>query len=485
LEYLAELYPGAVIKASTLDAFAKRLTTVRDKLPIVKEEIGDSWIHGAGSDPLKVSQYRELLRLRSEWIHNGMLDVDSDTYYKFSERLLLIPEHTWGMDEKKYLPDFEHYSVTDFDEARKIDRIQPNVSYKYNYIGAFAMDALDERSSDLFKDWAGSKSYSLFESSWQEQRKYNQQAIAGLPVQLQNKANSALNKLSNFETWGRIEESCVSLEVGKWYRLGAFDVKFAEDGSIDGLKDQKGKLWADSEHVIGLYRYETFGKSNYDRWFDEYVENIRETHSWAEADFGKPGMEFSLPKPEHQLYTPILQNLRYTSSSTEDLVVAKLTLSSDIMKYTGAPQEVWLKYAFNKSSDRCDITLQWNNKRAFRLPEAAWLFINPLVDNPNRWELGKMGQWISPLFVVKNGNRNMHAVNEGVRYLGTDGHVQMTTWDAPLISPGEPRLLQFDQTFASLDGGMHFNLHNNVWGTNFAMWIEGDAKFRFTLEWKQ
>ncbi|KAA1186311.1 hypothetical protein [Paenibacillus sp. B2(2019)] len=64
--------------------------------------------------------------------------------------------------------------------------------------------------------------------------------------------------------------------------------------------------------------------------------------------------------------------------------------------------------------------------------------INLVVDNPNRWELGKMGQWVSPLFVMKNGNRNMHAVNEGGRYQRPDGHVQLTTWDAPLVSPGEP-----------------------------------------------
>lgn len=87
--------------------------------------------------------------------------------------------------------------------------------------------------------------------------------------------------------------------------------------------------------------------------------------------------------------------------------------------------------------------------------------------------------WIKQYEYHGDGN----AVNEGVRYLGTDGRVQITTLDAPLVCPGEPRLLQFDQTFAPLDGGMHFNLHNNVWGTNFPMWVEGDAQFRFTLEW--
>ena len=30
-------------------------------------------------------------------------------------------------------------------------------------------------------------------------------------------------------------------------------------------------------------------------------------------------------------------------------------------------------------------------------------------------------------------------------------------------------------------GAMHVNLYNNVWGTNFPMWYEEDARFRFVL----
>ncbi|MBP1965317.1 hypothetical protein J2Z65_004554 [Paenibacillus aceris] len=103
------------------------------------------------------------------------------------------------------------------------------------------------------------------------------------------------------------------------------------------------------------------------------------------------------------------------------------------------------------------------------------------VDNPNLWKMDKMGQLMSPLEVVKNGNRNLHAVNSGVYYRGSDGEVRLETLDAPLLSPGEKRVLQFDNSFAPLDGGMHFNLHNNVWGTNFPMWFEDNAKFRFSI----
>ncbi|MNO03120.1 hypothetical protein D3C81_2237310 [compost metagenome] len=57
----------------------------------------------------------------------------------------------------------------------------------------------------------------------------------------------------------------------------------------------------------------------------------------------------------------------------------------------------------------------------------------------------------------------------------------LETLDATLAAPGAGRLLQFDNTFAPLDPGWHFNLHNNIWGTNFPMWYGEDAKFRFRL----
>ncbi len=105
-------------------------------------------------------------------------------------------------------------------------------------------------------------------------------------------------------------------------------------------------------------------------------------------------------------------------------------------------------------------------------------------DNPNMWTMDKLGTRISPLSVIKNGNRNMHAVNTGLYYEGTDGSLIIETMDAPIVCPGERRLLQFNNTFAPLEGGFHFNLHNNVWGTNFRMWFEEDMKYRFRLLFK-
>lgn len=78
-------FPDASVFASTFDSFTVKLQTVAKTLPIVTGmtavaifipcwvfvykilqiptgEIGDTWIHGVASDPLKVAQFREIMR---------------------------------------------------------------------------------------------------------------------------------------------------------------------------------------------------------------------------------------------------------------------------------------------------------------------------------------------------------------------------------------------------------------------------------------
>ena len=92
-----------------------------------------------------------------------------------------------------------------------------------------------------------------------------------------------------------------------------------------------------------------------------------------------------------------------------------------------------------------------------------------------------LGQPVSPLDVVRRGGRALHAVGEGMAYDGPDGRLEIATPDAPLVAPGEPRLLDADPPVPDLAGGLHVLLHDNCWGTNFPMWWEGPARFAFTI----
>ena len=55
---ISEIFPNAEIIASTFDNFTQHLDGVKDRLPVVTSEAGDSWIYGVPSDPQKVSRMK-------------------------------------------------------------------------------------------------------------------------------------------------------------------------------------------------------------------------------------------------------------------------------------------------------------------------------------------------------------------------------------------------------------------------------------------
>ncbi|RED60343.1 DUF5054 domain-containing protein [Cohnella lupini] len=472
-------YPEAEVLASTLDAFAEKLAERRDSLPLIREEIGDTWIHGAGTDPLKLAKLRELQRLRSGWIEDGTMIENSEEYKGMSEGMLFVAEHTWGLDVKKWLPDFRNYSKKDFQAARLKDEVDVHdLPAKFGYIGAFAMDEFDRHSQGLFEAEQSRRSYSMIESSWAEQREYIDQAVSHLAPVRREEALQALNQLSPVSADLAGAET---LQVRTIHRSGPYSIAFSENGALIHLEDDNGKRWIDEKTPFGSYAYETFGTEDYARYFRTYMQNLPVTHPWADADFSKPGFEFVRPRPSHMLFQPVLIDLHRLRGESSDRYVLRLRMPEEAHKQYGAPRELEIEYAIDFVTGIIGISLLWFGKEANRLPEASWFGCGLQVDNPNLWTMDKLGMPLSPLRVVKDGNRNLHALGSGVRYEGADGVADIETLDAALAAPGRGRLLQFDNTFAPLDGGWDFNLHNNIWGTNFPMWYGEDAKFRFRL----
>ena len=77
------------------------------KLPVVTQEIGDTWLYGCPSDPLKNVIFREISRRRAACVASKRCDPTDKTFQRFDRLLTKIPEHTWGEDTTWYLHDYD------------------------------------------------------------------------------------------------------------------------------------------------------------------------------------------------------------------------------------------------------------------------------------------------------------------------------------------------------------------------------------------
>jgi hypothetical protein len=443
---LRRRFPEARIVASTLDAFAERLVEIKHQLPVVTGEIGDTWIHGVGSDPKKVSDFRELSRLRRHWLETGQAQLDDPRFHAFSRALLLVPEHTWGMDEKMYLADYTNYTRAQFDSVCASARCQ------------------------------------TFAASWAEQRAYIDTALAALDgTALASEARAALRRLeparpsvAAMQPIAQPGEPIVGAQLSI-----AID---AQTGAIMQLTEQAtGRDWADPQHLLALLRYQTFAQADYDRFRRQYSINKRTTAAWAVPDFTKPGMAAS--GAESRWWLPSLCGLHHTRSATGERILVELALPAEATERYGCPARATLEIELPDDEPAIYFDLQWFEKPASRLPEALWLSFMPCDTVAKGWALEKMGQKIAPLEVVRDGNRRLHAV-AAAEYQNAGEYLRLETLDAPLVAPGEPALLNFSNRQPPLQHGMHVNLYNNVWGTNFPMWYAEDARFRFVLRFQ-
>jgi len=435
---LARQFPGAQIKAASLSEVAAALAPFRATLPVVTQEIGDTWVYGCSSDPVKVAHYRELCRLRREWLASGALKAGSKTDLDWTRRLILAPEHTWGCDIKSNLGDWDAYTPAELKAARS----QPN--------------------------------FQKVESTWAEKRANNETAIAALPPAL---AASARLRLSSLTPMPPKTQGLTQLAPGEEIKTKHFVLSLdPATGAICRLKDKKtGREWASATHPLGLFSYQTFSNADYTRFLSQYV-TIKDW--WPPQDFGKPGLD-KYPA-ESRTWTPASQQSFAGRDAQGHRVVTELHMPKNT-PLTAWPGQMTMELILPDAEPVVQLEFQWFGKAANRLPEALWLSFQPLAPDVSGWRLDKSGQAVAPQEVISRGGRSLHAVTQGVSYQDAHGQFRLDTLDAPLVAPGQKKLLDFDNALPDVSGGVHVNLFNNTWGTNYVMWLDDDMRFRFVL----
>ena len=420
-ETYAELrakYPNAKLVPGSFNEIAEEFRAIKDQLPVVTSEIGDTWIHGYASAPMRLAKFRALSNMYSQWLADGKIRKDSDEAVAFAVELAMVAEHTFGVDVKTHIQNWDIYDMDEFMSARK-----ENDSFQYA------------------------------EVSWAEQDAYIDAAIACLPGNLQNEAYAAIASVESVYVPNL--EGAVNIQDRQWSE------KFLKNDVLN---------------VTGLY-YQTYDGSYYEDFFSRY---LRARYGWALADFGKTGIEDSKAVNANVPAQIVLSKTEKEKDGTRS--VYELSFKGDErLDERMFPAKVFMEVFEYRIGNKADITLTFIDKPAVRLPEAYWLSFD--AEDIISLVAEKTGAEVNLMDVVEKGNRQMHGIDRYVDIVTSAGTVRIWSKEAFLVNVGEALGLNYSTSYPDMQGGIHFNLNNNLWGTNFTMWNEGSMTYHFTVEY--
>lgn len=458
LDKIKAEFPDYEVEASTLDDYAEILWDVRDKLPVIENEIGDTWIHGSASDPYKSAALRQLMNLKSKWLSDGTMERNTEEYTGFSDALICVAEHTCGMDTKNSYADYDSYLKPQFQKARKRDKIivkHPFRDFPYNIL-------------NIINKIRYTSSYSIIEKSWQEQRDYISKAVNSLNGVHKKEAETALANLLP-------EKPCEFKGEKLNGEINACGFSFGLN-SFGGI----GSLSFNGQEIIKnnskpFFEFRSYTSEDYDFWFKNYSRNMKDNAVWAYPDFGRPLLKCYDGKYPAGSFYYSMENAFAEKVENAVKVSVNLKCDRELCEKTGAPRVVQVVYTLNESGLSFDVS--WFGKDASRLTEAIFIHLYP---NTDEISLVKIGSEVDYKSVVSMGGKNLHAV-EKCEFASGAGEFELINRHSPLISIGKGKILEYDNKIESIEDGISYVLYDNVWGTNFPQWYEDNAKFSFEI----
>lgn len=310
----------------------------------------------------------------------------------------------------------------------------------------------DKYDMDKFIAARQTEPFRKVEASWREIDQYLESSLQYLPLSLQEEAQAAFDIIDHPEQ----------------PRFSAKSETADESWSLPLLG---GKL------KIGGLLYQMYDSHDYDRYLDNY---LRARYGWALDDLGKTGLDSS-KAVSVSLQAKVIQKETTKKKGGTDYLYELAFPAREGVDARVYPEKMYAHVFADKKGRKAEVEVTIWNKPAVRLPEAYWLSFE--ADDILSIVAEKIGQPVDLLDVVEKGNRQMHGIDRYVDLITSAGTIRIWSETAFLVNVGEARGINYSTNYPDKRGGIHFNLNNNLWGTNFSMWDEGSLTYRFTIEW--
>jgi hypothetical protein len=453
--------PGVEVLFGQLGDFAESLLGRPEQLadlPVVSQDLADTWIHGIGTMPREVARVREL--------RGKLLDLEQaaavydwpgaegsrddfplaraiapliDAAY---EQLLLFGEHTWGLDVKSTIKRVFGEGFAAARQTEPYRRLEESWRAKAAYVDRAealyeqALRVAEEHTGRAFNDWAGST-----HSDWER-------AVVPPPTGLPDNV---------------LENSYLRVEVDP------------ASGGIVSLYDKEARrefVDQTSPEPFGGYRYDIYSIADIAEFMRAYGLFFQD---WFVHDFGKQGYP-----EDSQRVTAYARDFELVRESDYSLLLKGGRLRA-VGKAGALPEQtVSIRVSIQPLVVGVELEYIIEGKEATPLAEST---VVPFPANLRRADflLGQTGSVIDPAHDIAEGaNRYLWCVD----WLNvSDGRAGLIVEpvDMPLLSAGDPGIYRFDPMRVRTEPVVYAHLSNTQWGTNFPQWLEGDFRWRVKL----
>jgi len=450
-----------------------------DALPVYHQEMGDTWIYGVPSDPLKLSKFRAAQRLRGRCLMEKKCSLESDTFFNFSRFLLKNGEHTFG-GTVKFIGKNLSTTVWSNEQLEVALHTDPEMThfsrfrdtwYEQRRIGIdYAMEALSETKDENERD--------LYQSIVEE---------------FEYLDNVEIPDITDSTEWIKMDIDGdrtfeVSMNGNSKYNV-IFD---SVHGAIKSLYNAKGNHFVNTTDLpadsgIGLFLYQTYTADNFSTFWNEYVANPAPCN----LEFCKNGLS------EHANFTDIQYNAYqriiqfYRNKNDENVFLGHYDLGEDsefLHKEFGAPEQMMVKFNFSspfetgngETADGFGIELKVISKQYTRLPETLWMTFTPNIQFDDVF-VNKSGEYVDINNVMTNGTYHLHSVdpNGCVRSVFGKNEIRIYPLDVSVASFMPLGFSTFTDIVTPFvesveSHGCALSLFNNFWGTNYPQWYPFD-----------
>jgi len=506
--------PGVKVKLGTIDDFYNSLSKEDlSKVPVIRGDMPDTWIHGIGSMPMETKLAQNIRPQLVAWEmletmlvqHQLKQDNAKEEMAEAYENSLMYGEHTWGSQTEgipdNYWADTLKKAIADYKlHGKPANLVKPSLPFfeeSFNQHRRYIWKTRDLVESGISADMKmlaenvavnGPRLVVFNSLPWKRDAvvTVNGESFIATDLPPSGYKTFPLPAKSEMATSSTSKSEETILE-SPFFKISINPAK----GGITSLIDKRtNRELVEKNAVLGQYLFEQFSANEVFDYIGEYDQNP----DWGSARkrgvyHGAPVTEQSMMNSGQQMGKPhmpldVKYSANYAANGTLELerdAVSKTAVVS-IPPSGKNPDPVTLRIRLYDNMPYLDFEWEIKDKTPNRIPEGGWLCFPFNLKNPE-WKLGRIGATTDPAKdIIGDNNFHLFAMQSGVSVRENNGYgIGLCPLDAPLVSLGEPGLWKFSRSWMPRPARIYVNLFNNMWNTNFPLWIDGSWTSRVRL----